>query len=513
MTDEEKSLVYTAVDGSLDAESFAGLEDLLSRDDEALDLYCKQAGVQSEIEWFYTVARNLPRAAGRKARLMEQAKSRQQRRVFAYSLGIAAMLMISSIPVLHFLNVWKEPAASFVGDEFATWSVVRADPERKDLPNHLRNGDRLTLRHGSLELDFTKGVRAVVHAPVTLGFKSKSKLSMEGGRGYFEVTREEAKGFTVELGDFEVVDLGTRFGIDASTGRPPEVHVFQGEVQLRSGARTWRTLKTSEAVRKLGNPGEFIPIPLNPSPFPEKLGELPADLEIDFNELRRDGTMATGGSHAGAYAQVIRVDGGNVKAIDTPVGKAARFDGSTSHVRVEGWQGISGDEARTVVFQCRIKAPPNWDSPMSIISWGSWKDSEGDGWEIILDSDGRGVPGVLRVATGSARAVCGLRYLADNRWHHVAVVYDPEAGKSLDEGVAIYVDGRRELVSHSTHTPVNTLPGSHLILGVHHDFEKSPATAIVGDLANISVHRAALSEAQIWRLFSQSDIRSSANKN
>jgi hypothetical protein len=100
------------------------------------------------------------------------------------------------------------------------------------------------LDSGTLELLTDLGARVVIEAPARFEFLTAQRLRLMRGRLSAEVP-PNAKGFTVVTASGEVVDLGTRFGVDADAPSGAEVHVFEGEVIARAGERV--SLKAGEA--------------------------------------------------------------------------------------------------------------------------------------------------------------------------------------------------------------------------------------------------------------------------
>lgn len=107
---------------------------------------------------------------------------------------------------------------------------------------------KVTLPQGVIELQTAKGARVVIEAPAKFIFESAQRLRVMRGRLSAEVP-PAAKGFTVVTSSGDVIDLGTRFGVDVPENGAPEVHVFQGEVIARpTEAASGKSLKQGQAV-------------------------------------------------------------------------------------------------------------------------------------------------------------------------------------------------------------------------------------------------------------------------
>ncbi len=101
---------------------------------------------------------------------------------------------------------------------------------------------------GIIQLVTSRGVHIVIEAPAEFRFETAQRLKITRGRLSAEVP-PAAKGFTVVTPSGDVVDLGTRFGVDVPSAGAAEIHVFQGEVIAKaSGARFSENLRGGDAV-------------------------------------------------------------------------------------------------------------------------------------------------------------------------------------------------------------------------------------------------------------------------
>lgn len=108
----------------------------------------------------------------------------------------------------------------------------------------------LHLAEGWLQVRLPTGVLLHLNGPIELSLLSETRARLLRGRLTADVG-EAGKGFILETSQTRVVDLGTRFGVDASSSTHTDVIVFQGQVELFSGrAQTpFARLQTGDAVR------------------------------------------------------------------------------------------------------------------------------------------------------------------------------------------------------------------------------------------------------------------------
>lgn len=93
----------------------------------------------------------------------------------------------------------------------------------------VREGRRLQLDQGVVEIETDQQVRVVLEAPLDCEFESLQQLRLLRGRAYVEVP-ESGHGFTIATPNGKIIDLGTAFGVEVNKDKTTEVHVFEGTV-------------------------------------------------------------------------------------------------------------------------------------------------------------------------------------------------------------------------------------------------------------------------------------------
>lgn len=150
--------------------------------------------------------------------------------------------------------------AEIVNEDFVDWSdkSTALKDHQQIVPG------RLEIKSGTLTLRFRSGATLTAFGPVSMQVESDMLVRLEKGQASAHVP-QWARGFTIETPDAKVVDLGTRFGVDARTGGLTDVVVFEGEVDVTpaSGKPTLPTrLKQGEAARvnNLGSIGRIVEV-------------------------------------------------------------------------------------------------------------------------------------------------------------------------------------------------------------------------------------------------------------
>ena len=127
------------------------------------------------------------------------------------------------------------------------------DPQRAPLPGtHLRQGRRLELKSGQVQLTSTKGATVIIEGPAEFTATDVNALHLELGQLIAHVP-DDAVGFVVETPRANITDLGTEFGTRVTENGMVEVEVFQGRVELRHVSGESQPLQAGSAVRLAGS--------------------------------------------------------------------------------------------------------------------------------------------------------------------------------------------------------------------------------------------------------------------
>lgn len=263
--------VQAAFDGTLGHETCCELRDVLKSDPAARAVYFEQASIHYLLT--YRFSRSQPLDA---ARSLAASRLRLQiRRQARLALAAAAVLILAvGITLSHVFVREPAPLATFEADAGSRYLIERADPQAPaTTKNELREGARVMLHQGSLEIRIRKGSRAVVLAPASFRLDSENHMELDEGTAWFEIGKD-ATGFKVTTPELAITDLGTQFGVVAGPDASDEIHVFSGKVLARGrvALRTEETLTTGMA--RLCDPvGRLKAVGLRPESF---LTRLPA---------------------------------------------------------------------------------------------------------------------------------------------------------------------------------------------------------------------------------------------
>lgn len=317
---------------------------------------------------------------------------------------------------------------------------------------------RLALTSGHAQIEFFCGATVIVEGPAELDLQSPSLARVRSGRLRAQVP-PAARGFSLEVDEMKVVDLGTEFGLSVSP-EGANVQVFDGEVELQQPASDKRLLTAGQALNRSVD-GEYSEATVTPERF----------VDIATLESRASGQRDARHERWRAWSQETRrderliayyafdQDGGWQRRLNSSLEPENReLDGAIvgAH-RVPGrWDSKSGLEFKRPGDRVRVQIPGEFNS----LTFSCWvKIDSLDRWYnslFLTDSYNKGEPhwqilesgqlyfSVRPTAPGESgprdfKALSPAFWNADlsGRWIHLAAVYDVN-GNSITH----YVNGQ-----------------------------------------------------------------------
>lgn len=123
---------------------------------------------------------------------------------------------------------------------------------------------RLAIESGYAQVEFFCGATVVLEGPAILNLKSPTLARVVKGRLRAQVP-PAARGFSLEVDDLTVVDLGTEFGLSV-TPEGSDLQVFDGEVELHKPDDSQQRLIAGQGIRR-DSTGVFQPSETTPEQF------------------------------------------------------------------------------------------------------------------------------------------------------------------------------------------------------------------------------------------------------
>ena len=167
--------------------------------------------------------------------------------------NIGVMAAVAAVVLLNVGIVWFKPTTEpEVPTAAVTVEIISQNAARlAGVDQDVRVGDRLEwnrirLETGAIQVRLDSGVVLDFYGPLDGTLESSMRLRLARGRLNADVG-ESGQGFTIVTDHGEIIDLGTRFGVDVS-GDEASVAVFDGKVKVESNgdAKTGGPLKVFE---------------------------------------------------------------------------------------------------------------------------------------------------------------------------------------------------------------------------------------------------------------------------
>lgn len=233
---EFEQLLAARIDGDMDSSRAERLRSLIKQDAALRAQYIQQMTAHSLLRWR---AGELPQEGttpeiirprfGRFAPLAAAA---------AVVLGLAGWWLLRPTSAAAQLVELEVLESTSTGETAHTPALI---------PGLKLSVAELRMPEGSFRFRLSSGATVSATGPAHLSFPNPMHLRVKQGKVTADVGKD-AKGFIVETDQTRIVDLGTRFGVDASRSGHTDVVVFEGEVEVKGNPSVGRLVE-GEAVR------------------------------------------------------------------------------------------------------------------------------------------------------------------------------------------------------------------------------------------------------------------------
>lgn len=234
-----ESLIAAALDGQLDVESRAGLNQHLRQSADARATWHRLARVHAALHRMAESGDSIGATAINPSGLKS----------WKISLALAASiaLVAAGWHSLHQRTNAATPFASITTRQ-SLWEGI--SPKDGPLPTDTP----LFLKSGFASLKFVSGVEVTLEAPCRFTIQGPLAMAVDHGRAAIKVPAKVDQ-FTVRTPGGDFVDLGTEFGIAVgSDGHSPVIltDVYEGEIEIRPASLAAQRLQPGEGRALLG---------------------------------------------------------------------------------------------------------------------------------------------------------------------------------------------------------------------------------------------------------------------
>lgn len=376
---------------------------------------------------------------------------------------------------------------------------------------------RLQLTSGLAQLEFYSGAQVILEGPADLELISANRAVCRSGRIRAWVP-PQARGFQVMSPEFELIDLGTEFGMDVGGNAGSKVEVFDGEVELHpagAGAPPPAPLRLLEGAGiAWASTGQRTDFRANASGFPS------------FDDVRSRSDQRAKERYAAwqTWSRAVSNDSRVVVRYDFEKLDARLIDSGPQHadgsiigceVSNGRWAEKGALEFKRPSDRVRVNIPGSYDA-LTLSAWIRLDAIPGRAQSLLLtDGYERGYPHWQIAATGQLRL--GLRVAAPDGalkgtgyaspelfqphrigvWTFVATTYDNRAGK-----VRHFLNGKEvsaePMVSEQT-LQIGKADIGNWSLPIASD--PKPVRNFVGRIDEMTLWKVALSESELLEIY------------
>jgi hypothetical protein len=442
------------------------------------------------------------------------------RKPVAWAVALAACLVVLAAGFALWL---KRPAARGTTSAAVAMLTRAVDARWSQSTGPLRVGSALEprwlrLESGLAQVVFYSGARVVIEGPTELQLVSPSEAVCPSGRLLAEVP-QPARGFRLKTDQFNVVDLGTAFAIDATRART-EVHVFKGRVELLPGTAAKQTLGEGQAAVAQGNAPPRLMV--------ASAAAFTSMFEFQQRSLASEAFRYEQWQFASAQLNqdsslVVHLDFENLSGTDWTLRNAAEENRSVPETTIVGcqrgegrWREKQALEFQNVNDRVRLAVPGDFDA-LTLSAWVCVKGLDRqfnslfmcDGFEPgtvhwLIRNDGVLGLTVIGPGSGNFQILASPPVLSLDKfgmWLHLAVVLDGKARQ-----VVHYVNG--EPVSrHALKLGPPFRLGSAELGNWNARSGPNPAPSLIrnlsGSLDEFELFSRALSDADIRELYAK----------
>lgn len=479
LLEELESLLFDWEAGTLDDAGVERVRELLRTNAEAQAFYVQQQMLNAALKLDLDAGLEPPRTPQpveqrTAAAAPGSAAKRRGFRVGSWSAAVALLLiglLVGRLTQLEFSGddrtdpvaetdiqrreQKEEPTSEGIALLTRLVDVVWASSQRPLEEGDALSPGRLAIESGFAQIEFFCGATVIVEGPAELDLRSSLLARVRNGRLRAQVP-PAARGFSLEVDEMTVVDLGTEFGLSVSPDGA-NVQVFDGEVELRQPLTERQLVTAGEALLRDAN-GEYSESAVTPERFLDlvALESRAADQRDERYERWRTWSDSLRHDDRLIAYYAFDADGDWLRRLDSSLEPENReLDGAIvgAHQVPGRWAEKGGLEFKRPGDRVRVQIPGEYTS----LTFACWvKIDSLDRWYnslFLTDHYNQGEPHWQILDTG--QLFFSVRYKPDNvtgsaarkqthqpvlsppfwkpslsgRWLHLATTYDANSGR------------------------------------------------------------------------------------
>ena len=445
ISNEFTELLAGFIDDQLTQEESKRLAELIQSDPAARKLYLEHCQMHANLRWEHGVLGeiDLPEDEEEETTIVEFPVWKRWQRPLTIA---ASVLMLASIA---WITIAPKVRTGLWNSGEAVGSIVRKSGGQLKVDKlnlNLEQGDTLrpgtyTFSEGLTQFILTNEVEVLVEAPAH--FRIESPLLMELIQGRLSANvPPQGHGFTVKTPNAEVVDFGTEFGVEVGSDNQSEVHVFEGEVEVKTEEWSEEPVRLygDQATRVATNAGQPIGIPAEPERFLTSFEEPTLFYSQLVRELKPavyyrmsisdDGATLLDRSANKLHGRIDRGEMKNPVFARGRVGASLRLEGpgKRAYAMVDDYPKATEDKLSFAAW-VYAESRPRWASIAK-----NWSPNVIGQFHLGLYFDTGELEVQIREADGETVYVKDSDEFPTNSWQHVAFVVDGEFARLYRNG-------------------------------------------------------------------------------
>ncbi len=426
-----------------------------------------------------------------------------------YVKALAACLFVAICLLIYLKPVFRSPVAKIIESHQAQWQQEGVLDRLS-----LEKAKPYSLKQGWVAIEFKDGAKVVLEAPADIEFLSTNSACLVQGRLTANVP-PEAKGFTVETPATRVVDLGTEFSVFVDQAGHSDIHVSKGAITLhplksRPEGHIEETVNAYQAKRIEKNSPHIQTIEYDHKIFTQvRSKSLKTFVKLDRSltayekaMYRSDPTCYYSFNEPLLYemhgnANIIPVVD---ETYQVAFQNSLHVDGDESYVVAKGAPRLQPVKTATFSTWFKNSSDKRKESMLSVLSSESYSKNKEQEFELFLDIENQLVFAFNDYsATSKARVneISSLINIQPDRWYYIVVTYEQ------DRVVSLYINGIKNSQIKLTSSAIFEL-GQTIYFGTHHDDINDIDDAsnfFKGQIDEFAFYHRALSEQEIMEIY------------